>query len=322
MRPPDVAQPPRITQLTQSGEIYYGPPNPENLLALVTDGPRIYTSFLVHGYLKVGSVDLNGTGLQIVNMPDELSSPSIADISRDGSRLIVRDRHSRTTEQPLWIVPTVGGSALRVGKILVHDATFMPGGNSILYATGNELGIAQLNSGMGRKLAVVPGRAFWLRWSPDGKLLRFTLIDPLTHRSSLWEFSDATRHLHRIQLPELASFSVCCGSWTADGKSFVFQAANAWESNIWIMGPGARPKLTELTNGPLYYKSPLVSREENSVFFVGLETPAGTRIYDQKLHQFAPAPAFLVRARCVTYSRDNRWVAWVDVAGRLWRAQF
>ena len=319
-RPARPLQPSRITQLTQSTEIYDGPPNSENLLTLVTDGPRIYTSFLVGGRAETGSVDLSGTALQPVTMPEELSSVSIADISRDGSKLLVRGRHSRDSEQPLWIVPTVGGSALRVGDVLAHDATFMPGGGGVLYATGNELYVAELNTGVLSRYASLPGRAFWLRWSPSANTLRFTLIDPLTHVSSLWELDAATHQFHMLQLSELNGFSLCCGSWTSDGSLYVFQASNARGSDIWTVGTGAHPQLTRLTNGPLHYVSPLTSRTEKTIFFVGLEPPAGTRFFDQKERKFVPAPAFMERARRVTYSRDGRWAAWVDVDGRLWRA--
>ncbi len=311
----------RVTQMTQTSEIYDGPPNPENFLTLVTDGPRIYTSFLVGNRPEVASLDLSGTQLQPINMPDELSSVSIADISRDGSKLIVRGRQSRDSEQPLWIVPTVGSSALRVGDVLAHDATFMPGATSVLYASGNELYIAQLDTGAVSRYATLPGRAFWLRWSPADNLLRFTVVNPITHFTALWELDAAKRKLHQLDLPELDGFSLCCGSWTADGSSYVLQASNARESDIWVVGAGAHPQLTKLTNGPLHFMSPVTSRTEKTVFFVGLENPAGTRVYDAKSSQFVAAPSFLERARRVAYSRDGRWVAWVDVDGRLWRAR-
>ncbi len=319
-RPASPIQPSRVTQLTQSSEIYHGPPNPENLLTLVTDGPRIYTSFLVDGRTELGSLDYSGTALKPVTMPEELSSASVADISRDGSKLIVRGGHSRDSEQPLWIVPRVGSSALRVSDVLAHDATFMPGDGSILYATGNELDVVQLKTGASSRYANLPGRAFWLRWSPSDTSLRFTLIDPVTHISSLWEMDSASRHPHALKLPGISGPSLCCGSWSADGSYYVLQSSDAQGSDIWAVGTGAHPQVTRLTNGPLSYISPLPSRTERAVFFVGLEPPAGTRFFDQNIRQFVPAPAFLEHARRVTYSRDGRWVAWVDVDGRLWRA--
>ncbi len=318
--PPHLLQPSRISQLTQASQIYDGPPNAENLLTLVTDGPRIYTSLLVNGVPEIGSLDTSGSAAEAITMPEELSSVSVADISRNGSRLIVRGRHSRNSEQPLWIVPRDGSSALRVGDVLAHDATFMPDGESLLYATGDELDVVRLKSGVSSRYAELPGRAFWLRWSPTDSSLRFTLIDPVTHISSLWELDARTRHIHPLALPGLHGESVCCGSWSTDGRFYVFQATGAIGSDIWAMGTGRHAQLLRLTNGPLSYISPLPSRTENAVFFVGLEPPAETRFYNVSLQRFLPAPAFLEHARRVTYSRDGRWVAWVDVHGRLWRA--
>jgi Tol biopolymer transport system component len=62
----------------------------------------------------------------------------------------------------------------------------MPDGKSIVYSTGNELYLTSLNDSSQTFYATLPGRAFWLRWSPDGRLLRFTLLDPLTLTGSLW----------------------------------------------------------------------------------------------------------------------------------------
>ncbi len=319
-RPVEPLQASRILQLTQASEIYDGPPNPENLLTLVTDGPRVYTSFLTGGRPEIGSVDSSGTAREAIAMPNELSSAAITDISRNGSRLIVRERRSRDSEQPLWIVRRDDSSALRVGDVLAHDATFMPDGESLLYANGNELDTVQLKSGAIARYAALPGRAFWLRWSPSNSVLRFTLIDPVTHNSSLWELEPSTRHIHPLPFAVSSSRSLCCGSWSASGNVYVFQASDGHGSDLWAVKAGAHQQVTRLTNGPLSYISPLPSRTEDAVYFVGLEPPAGTRFFDRNLRKFVPAPSFLQRARRVTYSRDGRWVAWVDVDGRLWRA--
>lgn len=314
-------RPPRVEQLTESSPIYSGPPNAENMLSLVTDGPRIYTTVLAKGLTEIASIDLSGTQIQVVSLPDELTPISIADISRDGSRLIVRSRRSRESEQPLWIVPTAGFSASRVGEVLAHDATWMPTGNRVLYASGNELGVVQLDTGSVTIYARLPGRAFWPRWSPDGNTLRFTLLNPVTHMSSLWELNAAKRHPQRLPFPDLKDMSLCCGSWTADSSTYVFQASNKQESNLWAVGTGPNPQLKQLTNGPLRYVSPLPARGDKTLYAVGLEQPASVQIYDQPSHRFMAAPSFLAQAIRISYSRDGKWVAWTDTSGRLWRAR-
>ena len=102
------------------------------------------------------------------------------------------------SEQALWVVPTGGGSAYRVANILAHDATWMPDGKTILYAIGNELRLTDLNDGTQTTYASLAGRPFWLRWSPDGKLLRFTILDPITHTAALWELAAGSHSPHEI----------------------------------------------------------------------------------------------------------------------------
>lgn len=321
LRSPSPVRPLRMRQIAASDLIYNGPPDDENHITLVDDGARIYTSFTAGGGSRLSSLGLGGTEVQPVTLPEELGTVSVADISRDGSRLIVKGQSSRGSEQPLWVVPTIGGSASRVGAVLAHDATWMPRGDAILFASGNRLGIVSLDAGTESTYATLPGRAFWPRWSPDGSTLRFTLLDPIRHTSSLWEIDASTRQPRRLDFPELTGLSLCCGNWTADGKSYVFQATGVNEDNIWSAGTGEHPRLDQLTNGPLRFVSPLPARDGRIVYFVGIEQPSGDRIYDQKSHQFVPAPAYFGDAGKVIYSRDAQWVAWTDPSGHLWRAR-
>ena len=311
----------RIEQLTRSGEILAGIPDAENLPVLVTDGPRIYSATSSNGRAQISSIELSETRMQPVGIPDEFSPVSIADLSRDGSRLLLRSQRSRESEQPLWVVPTSGSSALRVGEVLAHDATWMPDGRSVLYAAGDEFYIAKLDTGTTTLLARLPGRAFWPRWSPDQQLLRFTLVDPITHASSLWEWQASTRHLHRLDFPTLTGLALCCGSWTGDGETYVFEASSTHGSDLWAAGPGANPVVSQLTNGPLRYISPLPARDGRTIYFIGLDQPADTQLYDQRSHSLELAPLYLRQAQRVTYSRDGAWVAWTDAESRLWRAR-
>jgi Tol biopolymer transport system component/DNA-binding winged helix-turn-helix (wHTH) protein len=315
------SRPPRIWQVTEANEIFAGLPNFESLPVLVTDGPRIYTSSLSGGRTQLSSIELSEGRMQPVSAPDELSPAIIADLSTDGSKLLLRSGRSRESEQPLWIVPTSGSTALRVGDVLAHDATWMPGGKGILYATGNELRIVQLDTGEAKLFTSLSGRAFWPRWSPDGNFLRFTLVDPITHASHLWEFGAKTKLLRQLQLAGTDGMALCCGSWMMDSKTYVFEASSPQESNIWAVVPGRHPIITELTNGPLRYLSPLPSHDDQTVYFIGLEQPAGTRLYDPKVHSFIPAPAHLANAQRITYSRDGAWVAWTDADSRLFRSR-
>jgi len=312
--------PPRIEQLTQATNIYPGPPNAETFLSIATDGPRLYVPILLNGRSQLSSLALNGTEPEPISMPGDLSSGAITGISHDGSKLLVRSLQTRSSEQPLWIVPTAGSGASRVGEVLAHDATWMPGDEGVLFASGNDLGVVKPSSGATSAYASLAGRAFWMRWSPDGKKLRFTLLEPTSHNFSLWELDAATRKAHRLSFPTLSNLDLCCGSWTPNGDQFTFQGSDGHGSNIWVAGIGEHARPVQLTNGPISFTSPVPSREGRTLFAFGVAQPGGTQIYDSASHRFAPAPHFLQNAQRVTFSRDGAWVAWTDPQERLWRA--
>jgi Tol biopolymer transport system component/DNA-binding winged helix-turn-helix (wHTH) protein len=308
----------RVDQVTHYVPISLGPPNPESFLTMATDGDRVLTSVMVNGLPRLSAIDVDTGEVQQIAVPDEITSNSLVDISKDGSRLLLRSQQSTESEQPLWVVPSAGGSGRRIPGVLAHDAAWMPDGTGILYATGNDLTEIGPNEDSSATYAKFPGRAFWLRWSPDGKLLRFTLFDPITHATALWEMENGSHMPRPIRIPALGHFSACCGVWLPDGQSYVFQA----NDTLWqLKGLGRRARLTQLTNGPLRTLSPVAARNGNRIFFVGLEAPSGLQQFDHERKEFRSAPAFLADANRIEFSRDGKWVAWTDVHEKLWCAR-
>ncbi len=308
----------RVDQVTHYVPISLGPPNPESFLTMVMGGDHVITSVLVNGRPHLSSIDVDSGEARGIEVPDEITANSLTDISRDGSKLLLRSQQSTESEQPLWIVPSAGGSGRRVPGVLAHDATWMPDGASILYATGDELATIGQNEDSSTTYAKLPGRAFWLRWSLDGKLLRFTLFDPVTHAAALWEMKSGSRSASPIPIPRALALTPCCGIWLPDGKSYVFQA----NDNLWqLQGSAHATRLLQLTNGPLRFLSPVAARSGSRIFFVGLEAPSGLQQYEPERKTFAPAPGFLAEANRIDYSRDGKWVAWTDIHEKLWRAR-
>ena len=307
----------RVDQVTHYVPISLGPPNPESFLTMVMGGDHVITSVLVNGRPHLSAIDVDSGEARGIEVPDEITANSLTDISRDGSKLLLRSRQSTESEQPLWIVPSAGGSGRRVPGVLAHDATWMPDGASILYATGDELATIGQNEDSSTTYAKLPGRAFWLRWSLDGKLLRFTLFDPVTHAAALWEMKSGSRSASPVPIPRASALTPCCGIWLPDGKSYVFQA----NDNLWqLQGSEHATRLLQLTNGPLRFLSPVAARSGTRIFFVGLEAPSGLQQYEPERKAFGPAPGFLAEANRIDYSRDGKWVAWTDIHEKLWRA--
>lgn len=313
--------PPRITQITHNGRISPGAPLMESLPSTATDGVHIFSSEIENGRAVLSQVSIADGVVKPLAVPSEIAAPSLGDLSPDGTKLLVRSHLSPESEQALWVVPVGGGSAWRVANILAHDAAWMPDGRTILYAAGNDLFVTHPSDEGSTLVAHLPGRAFWLRWSPDGQLLRFTIIDPIGHTTSLWELP-AGSHTPRPLLKGWSNPATeCCGSWTADGKTFVFQSGHDGSDDLWRMRGTDRSSVTKLTNGPLAYEAPITDRGGHRIFFLGMDTHSELLRYAPERKEFLPANNFLSQASRVNYSRDRQWVAWTDTAGRLWRAR-
>jgi Tol biopolymer transport system component/DNA-binding winged helix-turn-helix (wHTH) protein len=311
--------PPHIQQITHYGHLAPSIASMENLAAVATDGVRLYAATIDGGHSLISAISLAGGTVTPLNIPSEVAAPTLGDISPDGSRLLLRQHLSPESEQALWVVPTIGGSALRVGDVLAHDATWMPDGSGILYATGNDLYLTELNGSHPTHYASLPGNAFWLRWEPNGHLLRFTILDPLLHTLSLWQLTPSNRTPIRILSDFSQPASECCGVWTADGKSFVFQSSRGGNSDLWKLSGNSVENPTRLTDGPLQFQSPVAARSGSRIFFLGtdarsqLETVSSTG-------EVTPVKGFLASAVRTDTTRDGKWIAWTDSSGRLWRA--
>lgn len=312
---------PRIERLTRSGRIAPGVQAMESLPASATDGLRILIPIISGGRSVLAQVDVHTGAIQNLELPSEIAAPTVGDISPDGSTLLVRTHLSPESEQSLWTVPVGGGSALRVSNIVAHDATWMPDGKSILYAAGNQLIEEKLQDGTSKPFVTLPGRAYWLRWSPNGTLLRFTLMDPIGHTLGLWEASSDGRSVHPILRDWTKPSSECCGIWTGDGKYFVFQSDRGGSSDLWRLDGKSIVEPTRVTNGPLSFSGPVTSRTGHQIYFLGLETQSLLQSYDVSRRDFVPVHGFLAEANRIEYSRDGEWVMWTDAAGRLWRAK-
>jgi Tol biopolymer transport system component len=311
--------PPHIQQITHYGHLAPSVASMENLAAVATDGVRLFAATIDGGHSLISAVSLSGGAVTPLNIPAEVAAPTLGDISPDGSRLLLRQHLSPESEQALWVVPTIGGSALRVGDVLAHDATWMPDGSGILYANGNDLYLTQLNGSHPEHYASLPGNAFWLRWEPNGKLLRFTILDPLLHTLSLWQLTPVNRMPARI-LPDFSQpASECCGVWTADGKSFVFQSSRDGNSDLWKLSGESTTSPVRLTDGPLQFQSPVAARSGSRIFFLGTDARSQLETVSES-GQVTPVKGFLASAVRTDTTRDGRWIAWTDSSGRLWRA--
>jgi Tol biopolymer transport system component/DNA-binding winged helix-turn-helix (wHTH) protein len=322
-------KPYRVVQVTFSGHVLTNELNDldvESFSSSASDGTRIYFSHVDNG-VPVLAVALIANGeISHIHLPSTIGAPLIGSLSPDGSKLVVRSHLQTEPEQPLWIVPTLGGDAQRVPNVLAHDATWMPDGQRLLVASGSDLFVIDADGGDLHQFVTTPGRAFWLRWSPDGQRLRFTLRDPKRQTAELWEVRADGSHLHPVLPGWNKPASECCGTWTPDGKEFVFQSLHNGHSDIWALREkpwyraGAEPR--QITNGPLDYAAPSTAPVGDRVFFIGNTAQFELLRGLPKSTGFTALDQNLSAAALAQFSPDGQWVAWVNAADNsLWRSR-
>jgi Tol biopolymer transport system component/predicted Ser/Thr protein kinase len=295
---------------------------------LCTDGARVYFSDLVEGHGVPMTVAAGGG--DAVMIPTSLKDVWVRVVAPDASELTVASSAPGGRHATVWRVPVLGGSARRVGNLVVGDAADTPDGRGILYTEGRDLYLANADGTGSRKLLSAPGDVSGPSpcYSPDGSRLRFTVLAPQqTYRGSIWEAWPDGSNLHRF-LPDWNPGGLeWGGTWTPNGKYFVFAADMGGNSNIWalregsVFGSSGREPV-QLTTGPMQHgvgAGPLVSKDGKKIFLVGTQSNAELSVYDSRLHEFVPYLGG-ISAESVSFSKDGQWVAYVRLPeGTLWR---
>jgi serine/threonine protein kinase/Tol biopolymer transport system component len=317
---------PRITgssQITHDGQqkTFYGQVAP----TILTDGSRLYIQEYANG--RFIAVQVAATGGNTVPIPTPFPNIALDNISPDKSELVFGSFTGSEWDQPVWALPILGGSPRRLADLTGQDANWMPNGD-LLISHGNELVIVGRSGGSPRRFATVgdtSSSAYWLRWSPDGRVLRFSMTSASV--SSIGEVSADGSNLHRW-LPEWhAGEETLPGNWTPDGKLFLFSAIHNGRSDIWVVREKGdvfhkvSHEPMQLTSGPLSFYSPQPSGDGKKIFVIGEQRRGELVRYDAKSGLLVPYLSGL-SAREVSFSRDGQWAAYVSFPeGELWRCR-
>jgi Tol biopolymer transport system component len=225
----------------------------------------------------------------------------------------------------MWMVPVLGGSPRRFVDQPGGDGTWMQNGDRLL-AQENQLLAISSNGGQ-RKLASLPENVFvfWLRWSPDGKTLRFTGNGPAG--DSIWEMAADGSNLHQFLADWRGEKTVGLGNWTPDGNYFFFRADHNGRQDLWAVREKGdllhkvSHEPVRLTAGPLSFEAPQPSTDGKRIYAIGSQLRAELVRYDAKSGQFVP---YLdgISAGVVSFSRDGQWLSYVTwPQGELWRSR-
>jgi eukaryotic-like serine/threonine-protein kinase len=287
------------------------------------DGSRLYFNEFLGDRNILSQIASNGGQTAVIKTP--FVSPVVLDVASGTSELLLADFRFGSTEIPLWIMPLPAGAPRRM-EITGHDGTWLPNGK-LMFAKGSDIFLAAHDGSNAQKLLTAAGRPFQIRLSPDGKRIRFHVVDLPTNASSLWEAKSDGSNLH----PLLANWnnppSECCGNWTADGRYFLFFSSRNGVNSIWAL-PDKYPfwrkvtrTPTQLTTGPLSFGNPVPSRDGKKLFVIGFQSRGELVRYDIKSGGFVPFLPGSAAAQ-VEFSRDGKWVTYVTYTDRtLWRSK-
>jgi eukaryotic-like serine/threonine-protein kinase len=306
---------PRIVssrQLTNDGKQKFG---------MVTDGNRIYFAENTGGRIWVSQVSVSGGEVAKMDVP--MLGPQIMDISRDGSELLIAASDFRPA--PFWVLPLPAGSPRRLGEALGRFPIWTPEGK-LLYTSGKDVMTAEADGSSPRKLATLRGGPNAFAFSPDGKRIRFSVEEPNTLITSLWETNADGSNAHQLLPGWMTPQQDCCGKWTPDGKYFVFMTHES-SGNIYVLQDKvpfwkkASKGPVRLTAGPLQFGEVLPSKDGKKLFVVGVQ-PRGELVrFDAKSGEFIPYMGG-ISAGDLDFSRDGKWVTYIQYPeSTLWRSR-
>jgi Tol biopolymer transport system component len=298
----------RVVQITRDGL-------PKEFF--VNDGKRLYyASGKANTELKMYQVSTRGGDPVPMSLPAGLVP---FDISTDGSALLL----GQFSKEPgslltLWEAAALGGPLRRIADLQANDARWSPKGDEIVYCAITQLRIARADGSESRLVADVPGdEILYPDWSPDGRLLRFTLLRK--NVSSLWEVWPDGTHLH--QLFATGGDQRQEGDWTADGKYFLFSS----NKDLWALprrrslSPWRQPAAVRLTEGPLQVDRPQPGPGGRRIFFRGRLDRGELVRYDQKAAAWVPYLHGLP-AMQLNFSRDGKWITYTSYPDTsVWR---
>jgi serine/threonine protein kinase/Tol biopolymer transport system component len=279
---------------------------------LGTDGSRLYLELGANSPI----MQMADTGGEMEPVAITVPKPWLDDVSPDGSTFLIESYEKGITlTRPLWSVRILGGSRRYLADSAV--AAWTPDGKSLGYFTlDGDLHIIPAD-GTGApkvlKVGVVPET---FKWSPDGKIIRYS------KDYKFWEISSNGNNLRPFLADWHPADWKCCGIWSHDGDYFFFVE----KSQIWALDERREffrrrsKEPIQLTSGPVQWGSLILSKDGKKIFANGSTTRGELSRLDAKSGHFQP---FLggISAEFVAFSKDGKSVAYVSFPDEiLWKA--
>ncbi len=226
----------RMNRLTFGGRI-------DEWGGIVSDGTRIFFLEREGDHWSLMQTSVEGGNAEKMATPFE--NTRLFAISPDHSQFVIGQFTGRDEEMPLWLWPVQGGEPRRLGEATGSDPAWSPDGTQIVFVDGGRLYAIHRDGTMLHELAHVSGRAKSPAWSADGATIRFTVETGDAEEQfagqlagqfigqSIWEMSASGSGVHPVVMPNAQPPRQSAGTWTADGRYFLFSGCEEYECNLW-----------------------------------------------------------------------------------------
>jgi eukaryotic-like serine/threonine-protein kinase len=294
--------------------------------SMATDGSRLYFSEYAGGHAVLREVSTAGGDTAPIRTP--LLTADIYDSSLRNSQLLVRgSAEGSETESPLWILPVPAGSPRRVGEVLAHAAAWAPDGQHILYANGSHLYLCNSDGSESHEFLQTEGVPFSPKFSPDGSHVRFTVRYPNRRSSTLWEADAQGQNSHPFLPDWNRPAQQGLGSWTPDGRYFLFESASNNSQDIWAVKESksvfqrGKNVPAQLTIGPLLFSNPTPSTDGKKLFVIGQQRRFDLVRFEGKSGQSSVYLPGISAGEADITADGNTMVYVSHPEGALWRSQ-
>jgi Tol biopolymer transport system component len=294
---------------------------------LLSDDSSLYITEWPAARHVVAKVSLQQFDRSLV--PSSFSNFQALDLSPDHSRLLVSPLQGGSVDNEFWTLPLASGSMKRIGSLTGRDAAWSRDGELIAFGKGSGLYVARASGKEERLLFTAKGSVFAPRFSPDGQRIRFTVGDPSLNQTSLWEVGRDGSSPHALFANWQYGSVACCGNWTADGRYYIFQATQSFQTTITTLwaspdsGRAAKGPLSviPLTGGPMSFGNVSPARDNKNLWAIGVQPAAEAVKYDAGKKAFVSLVGG-VSATDLDFSSDGKWVAYVSIPeSTLWRCR-
>ena len=231
-----------------------------------TDGNQLYFTF---DYASLAKISVKGGEVTPIATSVSGKGYRVLDVSHDGSELLVGVANEKDSAgypfRSLCTLPTQNGVAHCYAE--GHRGSFSPDDSSIAYLNlEHEIHVVRTTEGDDRKIMAIGPTAFDLRWSPDGKKIRFA------NAGSIWEMQSDGKGLHQV-ISETYGLNEL-GRWSLDGNVYAFLHTEPFANQIWILDERRRfwqsPSVPiPLTNGPISWDIPTPSPDGKHIYAIG-----------------------------------------------------